>query len=86
MIELEPIKDHIAVKQHEAAEQIGRIIVAEQAREQPFRGTVMATGPDVVQIREGVDIVFAQYTGTPVNIDEETFLMMREEEVLAIVR
>lgn len=83
---IEPINDHICVKRKDAEEKRGGIIIPTAAQDPPLLGYVVAIGPAVKQIAEDDQIVFAQYTGVSVNLSDEDFLMMREEEVLAIVK
>ena len=90
-----PLGDKIVVKRIEAEEvSRGGIVVPDTARETPNQGRVLSIGdgpllPDGSRARhlvaEGDRILFGGFAGTEVLVDGEQFLIMREEEVLAVV-
>ena len=91
-----PLHDRIIVQRLEEAEQqIGGIIIPDTAKEKPQQGKVVAAGNGKVKddgkrvpldVRAGDLILFGKYTGTEVSIDAEDYLILREEDVLAIVQ
>lgn len=93
---IEPLGDRLLVKQVEAADKSpGGIIIPEQAKEAPKEGHVVAVGPGrkledgvtiPVQINEGEYVIFANYAGEHVKVDEEEYILLKEEDVLARVR
>ncbi len=95
MIKVRPLGDRILVKRLEEEEVIkGGIIIPDTAKEKPQRGEVIAVGlgrlddegkrvPLDVQV--GDNILFGKYAGREVTIDDDEYLIMREEDILAII-
>ncbi len=93
---IRPLHDRILVKRVEEQEQVrGGIIIPDTAKEKPMQGKVVAVGGGKVKedgskqpldVKEGDTILFGKYSGTEVKIDNEEFLIMREEDVLGIVQ
>ncbi len=92
---IQPLQDRILVKRlDEEEEQIGGIIIPDSAKEKPQEGEVVAVGPGKVtddgkrqapEVSEGDKILFAKYAGTEVKSEGEEFLIMREDDVLAVI-
>jgi chaperonin GroES len=90
-----PLHDRIVVRRLEEGEQnIGGIIVPDTAKEKPQRGTVIAAGGGTVRdggtrvpldVKAGDVILFGKYTSQEITLDGEEYLIMREDEVLAVV-
>jgi chaperonin GroES len=90
-----PLHDRIIVQRLEEGEQkIGGIIIPDSAKEKPQQGKVKAVGAGKVKddgkripldVKEGDTILFGKYSGQEIKIDGEEFLIMREDEVLAIL-
>ncbi len=90
-----PLHDRIIVQRIEEGEQkIGGIIIPDTAKEKPQQGKVKAVGAGKVKddgkrvpldVKEGDTILFGKYSGQEIKIDGEEFLIMREDEVLAIL-
>jgi chaperonin GroES len=93
-MKLRPLHDRILVKRIEAAEVMkGGIIIPDTAKEKPQEGKVVAVGNGKIlengtrlemSVKEGDSILFGKYSGTEVKIDGEEYLIMREDDVLAI--
>ena len=91
---LRPLHDRILVKRVDPDDGAkGGIIIPDTAKEKPQEGVVVATGNGKIlengtrlemSLREGDRILFGKYSGTEVKIDGEEFLIMREEDVLAV--
>jgi len=94
-MDVRPLHDRIIVRRHEEGEQnSGGIIIPDTAREKPQRGTVIAAGSGVdkdggarvpLDVKAGDVILFGKYTNQEIKLDGEQFLIMREDEVLAVV-
>ena len=94
-MDVRPLHDRIIVRRHEEGEQnSGGIIIPDTAREKPQRGTVIAAGSGAVKdggarvpldVKAGDVILFGKYTNQEIKLDGEQFLIMREDEVLAVV-
>jgi chaperonin GroES len=90
-----PLHDRIVVRRHEDGEQnVGGIIIPDSAKEKPRRGTVIAAGRGTVRdggaripldVKPGDEILFGKYTSQEVKLDGEEYLIMREDEVLAVI-
>jgi len=93
---VQPLQDRVLVKRLDAEEEkVGGIIIPDTAKEKPQEGEVVAVGPGKVTddgkrqpvgVKEGDKILFAKYAGTEVKIDGEDLLVMREDDVLAVLR
>jgi chaperonin GroES len=84
-----PLHDRILVRRMEEGESIrGGIIIPDSAKEKPQQGEVIAVGKGKsnVDVKAGDTILFGKYSGTEIKLDGEEFLIMREEEVLGIVK
>ena len=94
-MDIRPLHDRIIVRRHDEGEQnSGGIIIPDTAKEKPRRGTVIATGSGTVRdggtrvpldVKAGDVILFGKYTSQEIKLDGEEFLIMREDEVLAVV-
>ena len=94
-MKLKPLQDRILVKRIEVGEQIkGGIIIPDTAKEKPMEGEVVAVGGGRVKedgtkqpmdLKKGDKILFGKYAGTEVKIEDEEYLIMREEDVLGII-
>ena len=90
-----PLHDRLIVRRLEEGEQkSGGIIIPDTAKEKPQRGTVIAAGNGRVtedgkrvplDIKAGDLILFGKYTSHEVKLDGEEYLIMREDEVLAVI-
>ena len=90
-----PLHDRIIVQRLEEGEQrIGGIIIPDSAKEKPQQGKVMAVGSGKVKddgkritldVKAGDLILFGKYSGQEIKLDGEEFLIMREDEVLAVI-
>ena len=90
-----PLHDRILVQRIEEGEQkIGGIIIPDSAKEKPQQGKVVAVGNGKVKddggripldVKSGDTILFGKYSGQEIKLDGEEYLIMREEEVLAVI-
>ena len=94
-MKVRPLHDRIIVQRLEEGEQkIGGIIIPDTAKEKPQQGKVYAVGAGKVKddgkrlpldVKDGDTILFGKYSGQEIKIDGEEYLIMREDDVLAIV-
>ena len=92
---IRPLHDRVIVTRIEEGEQkVGAIIVPDSAKEKPQQGKVVAVGKGKVEkdgkvtpldVKEGDTILFGKYSGQEIKLDGEEFLIMREDEVLAVI-
>ena len=90
-----PLHDRIIVQRIEEGEQkIGGIIIPDSAKEKPQQGKVIAVGQGKVKddgtrtpldVKAGDLILFGKYSGQEIKLDGEEYLIMREDEVLAVL-
>jgi len=92
---LRPLHDRIIVQRLEEGEQqIGGIIIPDTAKEKPQQGKVLAAGNGKandagkrlpLDVRAGNLILFGKYSGQEIKLDGEDYLIMKEDEVLAVI-
>ena len=90
-----PLHDRIIVSRIEEGEQkVGGIIIPDSAKEKPQQGKVIAAGAGKVKddgkrialdVKAGDLILFGKYSGQEIKLDGEEYLIMREDEVLAVI-
>ena len=95
MAKFTPLHDRILVRRVEEAETTrGGIIIPDSAKDKPQEGIVVSAGKGKendkgkfvpVDVKEGDRILFGKYAGNEIKIDDEDFLIMKEEEVLGIL-
>ena len=91
-----PLHDRILVRRVEEGEtQRGGIIIPDSAKEKPQQGEVISVGKGKsndegkvfpLDVQAGDNILFGKYSGTEIKLDGDDFLIMREEEVLGILK
>jgi len=94
-MKIRPLHDRVLVKRLEEQETTkGGIIIPDTAKEKPIEGEVMATGNGKIledgkvrplDVKKGDRILFGKYSGTDVKIEGNEHLILREEEILAVV-
>lgn len=91
MAKIQPLADRVLVRPAAAEEKtVGGIIIPDSAKEKPLRGTVLAVGngtkDEAMVLKEGDTILYGKYAGTELEFDGEKLLIMRQSDVLAIVK
>ena len=95
-MKVRPLGDKILVKRDEAAAKTeSGIFLPESAKDKPRQGKVIALGSGILNketgaympfsVKKGDSIIFSSYAGTEVKIDTDTFLILTEDEILAVV-
>jgi len=94
-MKVKPLNDRVLVKRMEEAQVTkGGIVIPETAKEKPIEGVIVAVGPGkmseqgqrmTLQVKEGDKVLFGKYAGQEIKVDDEEYLMMREEDILAII-
>ena len=68
-------------------EKKGTIIIPETAKEKPQKGVIVEIPEDtIMKVAKGDKVLFGKYAGTEIEVDKETYLLMSEEDILAIIR
>jgi len=94
-MKIKPLHDRVIVKRVEEEEKTkGGIIIPDTAKEKPVEGKVVAAGDGKVtedgkklplEVKKGDRILFGKYAGTEINIDGEEHLIMKEDDIIALV-
>jgi chaperonin GroES len=91
-VNVTPLHDRVLVKRIEEKETVkGGIIIPDSAKEKPQEGEVIAVGAGKIEkgervpldVKAGDRILFGKYSGTEIKLDDEEYLILREEEILA---
>jgi len=94
-MDIRPLHDRLIVRRLDEGEQkVGGIIIPDSAKEKPQQGEVIAAGVGALNkegkrvpldVKAGDRILFGKYTSQEVKLDGEEYLIMREDEVLAVI-
>jgi chaperonin GroES len=94
-MKLRPLHDRVIIKRSEEERtSSGGIVIPDTATEKPIKGEVIAVGPGKVldngqvralDVKVGDKVLFGKYSGTEVKVDGEELLIMREEDLMAVI-
>jgi len=94
-VSMRPLHDRVLVQQLDEEEKTkGGIIIPDSAKEKPHQGKVIAVGSGrklddgttkPVEVKKGDVVLFEKYAGTTIKLDGEDYMILREDEILAIV-
>lgn len=83
---LKPLQDHIIAKKEVPAEKTASgFFMPGDAKEKPSYATVESVGPDVKNIKKGDKIIFKEYSTTDIKLGDTQYLIVKEEDALAIL-
>lgn len=92
---LKPLGDRVIVKQDEAEEKTASgLILSSGAQDKPQRGTIISVGPGKLdkdgklvkpEVKEGDKVIYSKYGGNEIKLDEENYLILRADDIMAIV-
>jgi len=87
---LKPLADRVIIRPTAAEEvTVAGIIIPDSAKEKPLKGTIIAVGPgtkdETMQLKPEDNVLYGKYAGTEIEIEGEKLLIMRQNEVLAII-
>ncbi len=94
IVNVKPLGNRIVVKRKEAKTTKGGIILPDAAQEKPRQGEVIAVGPGktdekgkhhAVELKTGDEILFSSYAGTEYKADDGEFIIMSQDDVLAVL-
>lgn len=87
-MKLVPLGDRLVIKQVVAEETTkSGIVLPGQAKEKPQEATIVAVGKDVkAELGEGDIVIYSKYAGNTVKVDEEEYIIVKEEDILAVVK
>ena len=94
---IQPLHDRVIVKRvEEEGKTKGGIIIPDTAKEKPQEGLVIAVGSGRIEeegkkkvpleVKKGDRVLFSKYAGTEINIDGEEHLIMKEEDIIALIK
>ncbi len=94
-MQIKPLRDRILVKRIEEEEKkVGGIIIPDTAKEKPMQCDIIAVGSGKVsedgkvtplEVKKGDRVLIGKYSGTEVKVDDIEYLILREDEVLAVI-
>lgn len=92
---IRPLHDRVLVKRLEQeTKSAGGIVIPDSAAEKPIRGEIVAVGQGKVledgkiralDVKKGDKVLFGKYSGTEVKMDGTEYLVMREEDIMAVI-
>jgi chaperonin GroES len=95
MMKIRPLNDRVIVRRlEEERTSPGGIVIPDTAAEKPMRGEVLAVGSGktldngqvrALQVKAGDKVLFGKYSGTEVKLDGEEILVMREDDIMAVL-
>ena len=94
-VKLQPLGDRVVVER-EASEEVtaGGIVLPDSAKDKPARGTIVSVGDGrlledgsrgQIQVAVGDRVIFNSYAGESFQVDDDEFLLMREDDILAVI-
>ena len=87
---VKPLSDRVLIEPHPAEEKTaGGLFIPDTAKEKPLAGKVVAVGPGTaevtMEVKVGDQVLYGKYSGTEINIDGKDYLIMRQNDILAII-
>ncbi|MDE7444074.1 MAG: co-chaperone GroES [Muribaculaceae bacterium] len=88
---IKPLADRVLINPTPAEEvTMAGIIIPDSAKEKPLKGTVLATGDgtkdEAMVVKEGDTVLYGKYAGTEIEVGGEKYMIMRQSDILAIVK
>lgn len=88
---IQPLADRVLIEPTAAEEvTMGGIIIPDSAKEKPLKGTVLAVGEgtkdEAMILKAGDTVLYGKYAGTELELEGKKYLMMRQNDVLAIIK
>ena len=93
-VKITPLGDRLIVKPIERETMKGGIIIPDTAKEKPMEGEVLAAGPGKMDdkgnrikmdVKVGDKVLYGKYSGTEIKLDDETYLIIHQDEILGIL-
>ena len=95
-VNIKPLADRVVIKPDEVMETTkSGIVLPDTSKEKPIEGTVVATGPGKVtedgkvinmSVKVGDKVLYGKYSGTEIKLDDDEYLIMREDDIFGIVK
>ncbi len=89
-VKIKPLADRVLVESQPAEEKTASgIIIPDTAQEKPQKGTVIAVGPGLgdvkMEVKVGDTVLYGKYAGTEISVDDKDYLIMNQSDILAVV-
>lgn len=93
-VKIKPLGDRLIVKPIERETMKGGIIIPDTAKEKPMEGEVLAAGPgklddkgnrSPMDVKVGDKVLYGKYSGTEIKLDDQTYLIIHQDEILGIL-
>lgn len=84
-MQLKPLQDRVVAKKEEPQTTTKSGILLGEAKEAPSYAVVESVGPEVKNVKKGDKIIYKQYSTTEVKLDESDYIILKEEDILAVV-
>ena len=89
-LNIKPLADRVLVEPMEAETKTAAgIIIPDNAKEKPQKGTVVAVGPgttdEKMEVKKGDLVLYGKYSGTDITIDGNDYLIMKQSDILAVI-
>lgn len=93
-VKIKPLGDRLIVKPIERETMKGGIIIPDTAKEKPMEGEVLVAGPGKLDdkgnrmpmdVKKGDKVLYGKYSGTEIKLDDETYLIIHQDEILGIL-
>ena len=89
-MKIQPLADRVLVLPAPAEEKVGGIIIPDTAKEKPLQGKIIAAGngtkDEEMVLKEGDTVLYGKYAGTEIEFEGEKYLIMRQSDVLAVMK
>ena len=89
-MKIQPLADRVLVLPAPAEEKVGGVIIPDTAKEKPLQGTIVAAGngtkDEEMVLKEGDNVLYGKYAGTEIEFEGEKYLIMRQSDVLAVIK
>lgn len=87
---IKPLSDRVLIQPNPAEEKTAAgLIIPDTAKEKPLAGKVVAVGPGTsevkIEVKVGDQVLYGKYAGTEVTVEGETYLIMRQNDIFAII-
>lgn len=89
-MKIKPLADRVLIQPDTAEEKTaGGLYIPDSAKEKPLAGKVVAAGPGTekvkMEVKPGDKVLYGKYSGTEISVDGEDYLIMRQDDILAVI-
>ena len=87
---IKPLADRVVIEPREAETKTAAgLYIPDNAKEKPQQGTIVAAGPgkkdEPMEVKVGDQVLYGKYAGTEVKLDDEEFIIVKQNDVLAVI-